>query len=215
MRWTPLAAVLSGAMIVGSGCAGAERTARAATHPAAGQTAAAAATGALAPEQESFWAGLKQHCGKAYSGRVSDATPYYRAGVEGRRLVAHFLDCSADRMHIALHIDDNRSRNWILTRSDRTLRLKHDHRAPDGSEEDVSQYGGDAPVPGLANRQIFPADAHTARILPERADNFWFMHLVDESTFQYGVHWPRAGHSIRLEFDLSRPVAAPPRPWGY
>jgi hypothetical protein len=41
------------------------------------------------------------------------------------------------------------------------------------------------------------------------------MHLVDDATLQYGVHWPTAGHAIRLEFDLSRPVAAPPRPWGY
>lgn len=67
----------------------------------------------------------------------------------------------------------------------------------------------------MPHRQIFPADAHTARILPQRADNFWFMELVDDATFQYGVHWPTAGHSIRLEFDLSLPILPPPRPWGY
>lgn len=172
-------------------------------------------TAAPPPEQEAFWAALQAHCGRSYEGRVSDVTPYYRAGLEGRRLVIHFRECSADRMHIPLHVDGDRSRNWILTRVDGTIRLKHDHRHEDGSEDVVTQYGGDAPVPGLATRQIFPADAHTARILPERADNFWFLDLVDPETLQYGVHWPRLGHSVRLEFDLSRPVDTPPDPWGW
>jgi hypothetical protein len=194
---------LAAAILILPACQGAERP-----EPAT-------SSGALAAEQEVFWAALQQFCGNAYPGRVSDVTPYYREGVEGRQLVAHFLDCSAGRIHIALHIDDNRSRNWILTRAAGTIRLEHHHRGPDGSEEDVTRYGGDAPVPGLPVRQIFPADARTAQILPQRADNFWFMHLVDDSTFQYGVHWPTAGHSIRLEFDLSSPADAPPRPWGY
>lgn len=211
MRWSPAVAALLCVIAAGTACV--------ATLPApdadARRAPAATRVGAPSPQQDAFWAALQQHCDYAYAGSVSDATPYYRPGVERRRLVAHFLDCAPDRMHIALHIDDNRSRNWILTRTGGTIRLKHDHRAPDGSEEEITQYGGDAPVPGLSDRQIFPADAHTARILPARADNFWFMHLVDDTTLQYGVHWPTAGHSIRLEFDLSRPVAAPPRPWGY
>lgn len=170
--------------------------------------------GELAPEQEAFWARLQAHCGEAYPGEVSDATPYYRDNVTGRA-VMHVMECSEDRIHIPFHLDDNASRNWILTRAGGTLRLKHDHRHPDGTEEEISQYGGDAPVPGLPTRQIFPADAHTSRILPERHDNFWFFDFVDEQTLQYGVHWPTAGHSVRFSFDLSSPVEPPPAPWGY
>jgi hypothetical protein len=170
---------------------------------------------AMAPEQEAFWATLQTHCGKAYPGSVSDVTDYYRAGLEGRALVAHFLQCEPDRIHIALHENDDRSRNWILTRTGGTIRLKHDHRHADGTEDSVSQYGGDAPIPGLPDRQIFRADAHTAQILPLRADNFWFLHFVDENTLHYGVHWPTMGHSVRLAFDLSNPTTAPPPPWGY
>lgn len=168
-----------------------------------------------AEAQEAFWATMQTHCGKAYAGRVDDATEYYRAGLEGKALVAHWRECSPTRIHIALHENEDRSRNWILTKADGVLRLKHDHRHEDGTEDEISQYGGDAPLPGLANRQIFRADAHTAQILPLRSDNFWFMHFVDEQTFHYGVHWPTVGHSVRLSFDLSTPVAAPPPPWGY
>lgn len=169
----------------------------------------------LPPEQQAFWQKLGAFCDKAFPGELSDVTDYYRDALTDRELVAHGVSCSDERIHVALHVDDNRSRNWILTIVDGTIRLKHDHRYPDGSEEDISQYGGDAPVPGLPRRQIFPADAHTADILPQRADNFWFMDFVDDDTFNYGVHWPKQGHSVRLAFDLSRPVEAPPLPWGY
>ena len=168
-----------------------------------------------APEQEAFWGSMEAHCGQAYRGEISDVTPYYAEGVVGRDAVIHFFDCAEDRIHVAFHLDDDRSRNWILTRAEGTLRLKHDHRNPDGTEEEITQYGGDAPVPGLAHRQIFRADDHTARILPQRWDNFWFLDFVDEETLQYGVHWPTEGHSIRFSFDLANPVETPPAPWGY
>jgi len=171
--------------------------------------------GGLTPEQEAFWTSMQEHCGNAYAGRVDDVTEYYRAGLEGRALVAHFRECSDDRMHIALHENDDRSRNWILTKSNGTLRLKHDHRREDGTEDQISQYGGDAPQPGLPTRQIFRADEHTATILPLRADNFWFFDLVNPTTLHYGVHWPTMGHSVRMAFDLSRPIPPPPAPWGY
>ncbi|TVQ31470.1 MAG: hypothetical protein EA370_12895 [Wenzhouxiangella sp.] len=167
------------------------------------------------PEQDAFWARMESLCGQAFPGRISDVTPYYASVAEAESFVMHVMSCSDERIHVPFHVDDNHSRNWILTRSDGTIRLKHDHRNPDGSEEHISQYGGDAPTPGLATRQIFPADAHTASILPERDDNFWFFDFVDEHTLQYGVHWPRHGHSIRIEFDLSSPTSVPPRPWGY
>lgn len=166
------------------------------------------------PEQDAFWASLQSHCGSAYAGRLSDATPHY-AGLAGPVPVIHFRDCTDDRIHVAFHLDDDASRNWIVTRVEGTLRLKHDHRHEDGTEDEITQYGGDAPLPGLATRQIFWADAHTADILPERHDNFWFLDFVDAGTLEYGVHWPTRGHSVRFSFDLSNEVEAPPTPWGY
>jgi hypothetical protein len=167
------------------------------------------------PEQEAFRARFVEHCGRACPGTVSDVTEYYRAGLEGRALVMRVVECREDRIHAALHENDDRSRNWILTRVGGTIRLKHDHRHEEGTKDAITQYSGDAPVPGLPHRQIFPADAQTASLLPDRADNFWFFHFVDDHTLHYGVHWPTFGDSVRLEFDLSTPVEAPPRPWGY
>lgn len=169
----------------------------------------------LSEAQEVFWSRMEAHCGQAYAGAMADATPYYRPGVEGQAAVIHFFSCEPDRIHVPFHLEDNRSRNWILTRTDGVLRLKHDHRYEDGTEEAISQYGGDAHEDGLPTRQIFFADAFTGEMLPDRADNFWFLDFVDEETLEYGVHWPRFGHSVRFTFDLSQPVPAPPAPWGY
>jgi hypothetical protein len=175
----------------------------------------ALAPGELAPEQQAFWDGLVAHCGNSYSGWIDDVTPYYEGSTQYETIVADFRECGDERIHIAMHMDDDRSRNWILTREDGTILLKHDHRNEDGTEEEISQYGGYAPVPGLAHRQIFWADDHTADILPERWDNFWFMEFMGDDIFAYGVHWPEQGHSIRIYFDLSETVETPPAPWGY
>jgi len=179
------------------------------------ETGEAAVPDELSDEAQAFWDRMVSHCGNAYRGSVDDATHHYEDTVAASEMVIHFLECTDERIHIPFHVDDDRSRNWILTKVDGTIRLKHDHRNPDGTEEDISQYGGDAPRPGVETRQYFPADAHTAEILPERADNFWFFDFIDDDTLQYGVHWPTAGHSVRASFDLSAPVETPPLPWGY
>lgn len=170
---------------------------------------------ALAPEQLGFWDRLQQHCGNAYEGKVADATPFYSGILEADRVRIHVRDCTDRLTHISLHVDDNHSRNLLLTKTATSLRLKHDHRYEDGTEEEITQYGGDAPGPGLETRQIFMADEHTASILPDRFDNFWFLDFMDESTFAYGVHWPKHGNSIRIEFDITATIEAPPVPWGY
>lgn len=167
-----------------------------------------------AAEQIAFWENIQAHCGNAYEGRLADATPFYRS-FDADRLVIHVRTCTDSLTHISLHLDDNHSRNLLVTKANGTLRLKHDHRNEDGTEEQITQYGGDSPGPGLATRQIFLADEHTADILPDRYDNFWFIDIMNESTLAYGVHWPEHGNSIRMEFDITAAVEAPPVPWGY
>ncbi len=197
-----LSVILIGSAFVFQGC-GAEHQSQTNTNPSE-----------ISTEQQIFWDALRQHCGNAYQGELADATPYYLP-FDDSNVILHIRDCSGSAMHLALHIGDDRSRNLMLTKVEGTLQLKHDHRYEDGNEESVSQYGGKAPKPGLVNRQIFRADAHTTRILPQRYDNFWFLDIMDETTLAYGVHWPTYGHSIRIEFDTSAPVSAPPAPWGF
>jgi hypothetical protein len=129
----------------------------------------------------------------------------------------HVRKCEAGVVRIPFHVGEDRSRTWVLSRTGTGLRLKHDHRHADGSEDRVTQYGGDTPDGGSAERQTFPADAFTRALLirennPAGAANVWAMEVRPGTVFAYELRRP--GRFFRVEFDLTRPVAPPPPPWG-
>lgn len=160
--------------------------------------------------QDAFFAHLEALCGQAFAG---EATLVSGSGFEDG-MVMHVRRCSEREIQIPLHVGENRSRTWIVTRTDDGLRLKHDHRVEDGSDDPVTQYGGDTSDAGTATSQSFPADAFTAQLLPEAATNVWTMTIEPGVRFLY--HLARAdGARATFTFDLSQSVDAPPAPWGY
>lgn len=164
----------------------------------------------VASPQDQFFAQLESMCGQAFEG---EATLVSGDGFDGR-MVMHVRRCSSDEIQIPLHVGENRSRTWIVTRTDQGLRLKHDHRHEDGSEDEVTQYGGDTRDAGTATMQAFPADAFTAELLPEAATNVWSLTVEPGERLTYHLtrnDEPRA----TFTFDLSQTVEPPPAPWGY
>ena len=187
--------------------------------PLLGLAAGCATTPAAAP-QDAFFARLQALCGQAFEGRVATSEAADR-DMAGERLVMHVADCSEDRVRIPFHVGADRSRTWVITRTAGGLRLKHDHRHADGSEDVLTQYGGDTAAPGTASRQEFPVDAESIALF-RREDrdvsvtNIWAVEVTD-GLFAYELRrppGPNARH-FRVEFDLARPVAAPPMPWGW
>ncbi len=167
---------------------------------------------AVAAAQDAFWNNLRALCGEAFSGKASlvrgtDAD--FSAG-----LVVHFRECEPDEMRIPLHVGDDRSRTWVLSRTSDGLRLKHDHRHEDGTEEELTQYGGETEGPGSPHRQAFHADRATAEMLPEASTNVWSVEIVPGEAFVYQLERMGTDRLVRLEFDLTRSVEAPPPPWG-
>lgn len=194
----PVVPALS-ALLLAGGCASTPRP----------ETAAAP----LLPAQEAFWTHLRALCGNAYEGTLaegnaSDST-FRRA-----RVVMHVRSCSPREIRIPLHVGGDRSRTWVLTRTDAGLRLKHDHRHADGSEDAVTQYGGDVRPGGTARLQSFPADAFTARLLPAAASNVWTVEVEPGRSFAYQLVRESTGRRFRVVFDLTAPVPPPPAPWG-
>ncbi|MGZ5442181.1 MAG: hypothetical protein ACXW5U_32430 [Thermoanaerobaculia bacterium] len=157
-----------------------------------------------------LWSALQSLCGNAYEGRMTEGTAAGDAEIGAQRLVMHVRSCTAEEIRIPFHVGENRSRTWVITRTPAGLRLKHDHRHEDGSEDAVTQYGGDATnVSGLS--VDFPADAFTASLLPAAATNIWTVSVDPGKTFAYGLR--REGRRFHVEFDLTRSVSAPPAPW--
>ena len=180
---------------------------------------AVAACGASRPAragsaQDAFWASLQRLCGGAFSGTVVQSVPA-DTSFAGKALVMHVRQCSPSEVRIPFHVGENRSRTWIFTRTAGGLRLKHDHRHEDGSEDRVTQYGGDTRDAGTASTQEFHADAHTASLIPAAATNVWTVEVVPGERFAYALRREGTERRFRVEFDLTRRVPAPPAPWGH
>jgi hypothetical protein len=174
----------------------------------------AAAAQPLSQEQEQFWAALTELCGQAFEGRVIEAPAGDTTFVD-RRLVMHVRECDPEVIRIPFHVGADRSRTWVLTRLPNGIRLKHDHRHEDGSEDEVTMYGGDTAAPGTAQRQEFPADAHTASLIPAARTNVWTVEVVPGRMYAYALRREGTDRRFRVEFDLTNPVPAPPAPWGF
>lgn len=174
------------------------------------------------PQQQpadQFMAGLQALCGRAFEGRVVTTDPL-DADFAGKPLVMHVRQCAPGEVRIPFHVGDDRSRTWIITRTANGLRLKHDHRHADGTPDELTMYGGDTALPGAAARQEFPVDAESIALFT-RTDrsvsntNVWAVE-VGPAVFAYELRRPPfpGGRFFRVEFDLTRPVAPPPAPWG-
>jgi hypothetical protein len=160
---------------------------------------------------------IEGNCGKAFEGRVVSPPSPTDASFAGKRLVMHVRQCSADEVRIPFHVGDDRSRTWVITRTPAGYRLKHDHRHEDGSEDKVTQYGGDTVAAGTLNRQAFPADAFSKELFLREGNvagvaNVWAVEIIPRRMFAYELRRP--GRFFRVEFDLTRPVETPPAPWG-
>lgn len=182
-------------------------------------SAASSPTAASAKPADVFFAQLGALCGKAFAGRLTAFDERDRESFGGAA-VMHVRTCSEQEIRIPFHVGDDHSRTWIVSRVDGGLRLKHDHRHRDGSEDDLTQYGGDSTAAGAgtALRQSFPADAESKAMflkdgLNASVDNVWSLEVEPGSRFAYELRRP--DRHFRVEFDLSQPVEAPPPPWGY
>jgi len=80
--------------------------------------------------QTGFLANLSALCGQSFAGKVVSADPQ-DADWAKETLIMHVRDCSEDEIKIPLHVGENRSRTWIITRQSSGLELKHDDRHED------------------------------------------------------------------------------------
>lgn len=170
-----------------------------ATGPAGGTDAA----------QDAFFANLTELCGQTFEGKVVTDDPV-DADFRRQRLVMHVRDCSADEIRIPFHVGEDHSRTWVITRTPEGLRLKHDHRDPDGTTHTLHWYGGDTATAGTATRQEFPVDAFSIALFNANnaqvsTTNVWAVEVNPGETYVYEL--ARENRLLRVAFDLTTPVA--------
>jgi len=127
------------------------------------------------------------------------------------------IECSDSELKVPFHVGDDHSRTWVITKTENGLLLKHDHRHQDGSEDKVTMYGGDTVDKGSVTEQSFPVDAFSIQNFNENGlgqsvTNVWHMYIKPT---QFSYRLTRDKRDFRVDFDLTKPVALPPAPWGH
>lgn len=158
---------------------------------------------------DAFFQNMSTMCGKSFAGKLveGDASDASFANADMR---AHVRECSASEVRIAFDVGEDRSRTWIVTRTDSGLRLKHRHMLKDGTEDPVSQYGGDTIQSGTAMRQEFPADAYSKAMFTKEGRtvsnaNVWAFEIEPKRTLTYEL--ARPGRLFRVSFDVKKPLS--------
>lgn len=165
------------------------------------------------PSSVNFWNTLKEHCGKSYEGEIV-AGGKKDDGFTGKKLVMHIRSCEDKMIRIPFFVGEDKSRTWVFTLSDEKLiKLKHDHRHKDGSEDRITQYGGESSNIGLNNIQFFPADKMTANLIPAASTNLWWV-TIDKTSFTYNLRRIGTDRYFSVKFDLTKEVTTPGAPWG-
>lgn len=162
---------------------------------------------------EVFWDTLKRHCGKAYLGEIV-AGGKKGDGFTGKKLVMHIRSCENNTIRIPFFVGENKSRTWIFKMNkEKLISLKHDHRHKDGSEDNITQYGGLNTNTGLSDVQVFPADVHTGKLIPAASTNVWWV-TIDKTSFTYNLRRIGTDRFFSVKFDLTKEIKTPSAPWG-
>ena len=165
--------------------------------------------------QAAFFEKLSGFCGKAFTGKLVSSDDA-DSDMAGQSMTMHVRDCNDDTIRIPFNVGNDRSRTWVISKTDNGLRLKHDHRHEDGSKDAVTWYGGDTVDQGTAERQEFPVDDESITLFKKEGldvsvTNVWAVEITD-AIFAYELS--RNNRFFRVEFDVTNPVEAPPASWG-
>ena len=165
------------------------------------------------PKSMLFWNTLEQHCGKAYEGKII-AGGKEGDGFLGEKLVMHVRSCNESTIRIPFFVGEDKSRTWVFSMSDtKRIQLKHDHRHKDGSEDEITQYGGTARILVCGYIQFFPAGQETSNLIPYASNNIWWV-TIDTSSFTYNLRRIGTDRLFSVKFDLTKEVKVPSSPWG-
>lgn len=154
--------------------------------------------------------------GKAYAGSLV-STDAADADFQNADMRMGPTTCDGNTIYIPFAVNEDRSRTWQITRTLDGVRLKHDHRHRDGTEDALTQYGGDSNAVGSVSFQDFPADDETKALFVREdieisTQNTWRVEIEPGEVFTYQMSRPE--RMFRVEFDLSTPVETPPPTWG-
>ena len=166
--------------------------------------------------QHVFFDRFLAYCGQSFAAHIVEDDK--QSDAWNQPLVVHIRDCETDTLRMPLHVGEDRSRTWVLQRTEKGLNFQHIHLHQDGSVDAVSPYGGHTAENGTESLQSFPVDAASKTLFEENGlavstQNTWRLGFPSADTMSYEL--TRPNRSFIVHVDLSQPIAEPPPAWGY
>ena len=152
-----------------------------------------------------FFNELKEYCGYSFEGETIYPVDKDHL-LTTASLEIEFDTCSDSVLRIPFHINDESTRVWIISVTDRgNLKLQHEHLRDDNLADDGNLYGGFADDSGTRYQQRFPADAETIGMYPDAKTNVW---SIEIDTLANSLIYDLKRNNeqrFRASFDLSKP----------
>jgi hypothetical protein len=166
--------------------------------------------------QHVFFDRFLGYCGQSFAAHIVEDNQPSEAW--NQPLVLHIRDCETNTLRMPLHVGEDRSRTWVLQRTEKGLNFQHIHLHEDGSADAVSPYGGHTAENGTESLQSFPVDAASKTLFEQNGlavstQNTWRLGFPSADTMSYEL--TRPNRSFIVHVDLSQPIAEPPPAWGY
>lgn len=138
----------------------------------------------LTEQELAFFNNLANMCGNQLVGE-STFPDDPNHDFAGKKLVATINGCGPGYVSIPFHVGEDKSRTWLIYKTNNGLRLRHDHRHEDGTPDEETLYGGySAPYKGekpTQYKQFFHADDYTAELIPAAESNVWMLEYNPET----------------------------------
>lgn len=163
------------------------------------------ATAIAKPTEDSFYQQLQAYCGKKLIGHV-----LYPAGKEapfqGMEIWLEVAQCNQKEIRLPIYINRKIYRTLILSQDKTKYILRHENKRPDGSQAEISMYGGQTAGKNDTYLLLFPADDYSRQLLGAELNYAWSLAFnSDKSTLSYMIE-NDGKLTLQLDFDLTQQV---------
>jgi len=115
--------------------------------------------------------------------------------------------CNQKEIRMPIYINEKIYRTLILSQDQSNYILRHENKRSDGTQAEISMYGGQTDGKKDAFLLLFPADGYSRQLLGAELNYAWSLAFTsDKSTLSYMIE-NNGKLTLQIDFDLS-PVAA-------
>jgi hypothetical protein len=155
--------------------------------------------------ETSFYQQLKQHCGQKLNGEVLYPTGK-EAPFRGMPIWLELEKCSDKEIRMPININQKIYRTLILSQDKTNFTLRHENKRADGTQAEISMYGGQTADIKDTYLLLFPADGYSRQLLGAELNYAWSLAFnSDKSILSYMIE-NNGKLTLQIDFSLTKPL---------